>query len=139
MLTPSEMLAGARRSYAAFSAGPDIDALLPLYDHECEWHMGPMGGAFGTEAFRGHDGLRAWARALAEGFEDFHVNIDEARVTGEGLLLLRGHARGRARNTGMEVSLPLFWQQMEFRRSRVRRIEQFEEPPPGWDTATPVT
>jgi ketosteroid isomerase-like protein len=42
MLTPSEKLAGARRSYAAFSAGPDIDALLPLYDRECEWHLGPM-------------------------------------------------------------------------------------------------
>jgi ketosteroid isomerase-like protein len=139
MLTPSEKLAGARRSYAAFSAGPDIDALLPLYDRECEWHLGPMGAAFGTEAFRGHEGLRAWASALAEGFDDFHVNIDEARVTGDGVLLLRGHARGRARDADMDVSLPVFWQQMAFRKSRVERIVQFEEPPPGWDTATPVT
>jgi hypothetical protein len=134
---PSEKLAAARRSYAAFGAGPDIDALLPLYDRECEWHMGPMGAAF--RSFRGHDGLREWASALAEGFEGFQANIDEARVTGDGVLLLRAHARGRARDGGVEVSLPVFWQQMEFHEGCIKRVVQFEESPPGWGTATPVT
>ena len=134
---PTEKLAVARRSYAAFSAGPDIDALLPLYDRECEWDMGPMGAAFRT--FRGHDGLRAWVSAIAEGFEGFQANIDEARVTHDGVLLLRSHARARGRGADVEVSLPVFWQQLEFREGRIERVAQFEEPPPGWGTATPVS
>jgi SnoaL-like domain len=137
VFAPSEKLAVARRSYAAFGAGPDIDALLPLYDRECEWHMGPMGAAF--RDLRGHDGLRAWASAIAEGFEGLQATIEEARVTGEGMLLLRAHARGRARDTDVEVSLPVFWQQIEFCEGRIRRVVQFDEPPPGWGTATPVT
>src|SRR5437016_1881292 len=33
-LTPAEMLALAQRSYAAFNAGPDIEALIPLHHPE---------------------------------------------------------------------------------------------------------
>jgi hypothetical protein len=55
-LTPAEKLALGQRSYAAFNAGPDIDALLPFWHPQCEWRMGSMGAAFGTESVRGHDG-----------------------------------------------------------------------------------
>src|SRR5438552_14298406 len=102
-MTPAEKLALARRSYAAFSAGPDIEALIPLYHPECEWRMGSWGAAFGTESFRGHDGLRAWVAAVDEGWEDFAVGIDEAKITGEGVLLLRGHGHGRSRETHIEL------------------------------------
>jgi ketosteroid isomerase-like protein len=138
-VTPAEKLALAQRSYAAFSAGPDIEALIPLYHPECEWRMGSMGAALGTGAFRGHDGIRAWASALDEGFEDFAVSIDAAKITGEGVLLLRGHSHGRSRHTHMELSSPAFWQKVTFRDGLGLGVEQLDEPPPEWDEATPIT
>lgn len=74
-MAPAEKLALAQRSYAAFNAGLDIDALLPLYHPDCEWRMGPTAAAFGTDAFRGHDGLRAWVAALDEGFETWAIEM----------------------------------------------------------------
>jgi len=137
-VNPAEKLAFAQRSYAAFSAGPDIEALIPLYPPECEWRMGAMGAAFGTETFRGHDGLRAWASAIGEGFEDATFAIDEAKIMPSGVLLLRAHAHARSRGTQMELSIPAFWQQIEFRDNLSVSIVQYDEPPPGWDDATPI-
>jgi hypothetical protein len=136
-VTATEKLALCRRSYAAFGDGPDLDALLPLYHPECEWRMGWMSAAFGTEAFRGHDGLRALVAAL-EAFEDFVVEIDEAKITDDGKVLLRGHSSGRSRATNMELSTPPFWQEGTFRDGLIVRIVQDDEPPPGWDEATPL-
>jgi ketosteroid isomerase-like protein len=138
-LTPAEKLALGQRSYAAFSAGPDIDAVLAVWHPECEWRMGSMGAAFGTESFRGHQGLRAWVAAIEEGWESFAVEIDEARITGEGVVLARGHAHGRSRGTYMELSIPRFWQRSTVRDGLLFSVEQFDEPPPAWDEATPIT
>jgi hypothetical protein len=66
-VTAAEKVALCRRSYEAFSDGPDLDALLPLYRPECEWSMESMGAAFGTEAFRGHDGVGVFVAALVAG------------------------------------------------------------------------
>jgi ketosteroid isomerase-like protein len=137
-LTLAEKLALGRRSYAAFNAGPDIDALLPLYHPECEWRMGPVGAAVGTESFRGHDGLRAWVAAIEEAWESFAVEIDEARITGEGVVLGRGHARGRSRATHIELS-ERYWQRSTYRDGLIFSVEEFDEPPPEWDGATPIT
>ena len=98
-----------------------------------------IGAAFGTEAFRGHDGLREWASALGEGFEDFAADIDEAKITTEGVLLLRGHNHGRSRGTHIDLSTPAFWQQVTFRDGLAFMVVQFDEPPPEWDDATPIT
>ena len=134
-MTPAEKLALCRRSYAAFSDGLDIDALLPLYHRDCEWRMGSMGAAFGTEAFRGHDGLRAWVAAIDEGLEGFVVQIDEARITSEGDLLLRGRTSAQARVTHAMLSIPSYWQEIGFRDGLVVRVIHFDEPPSGWDDA----
>ena len=136
-MTPAEKLALARRSYDAFSP-PDIEALIPLYHPECEWRMGPMGAAFGTESFRGHDGLRTWMSELVEGFESFATKIVEAKITTEGVLLLEGHNDARSRATHMELSMS-FWQEIEVRDGLALRVVQFDEPPSGWDEATPIT
>ena len=138
-MTPAEKLALAQRSYAAFNAGLDIEALTPLYHPECEWRMGSMGAAFGTESFRGHDGLRAWVSALDEGFEGLAVEIDEARITDEGALLTRGHSHGRSRGTHLDLSIPAYWQEIAFREGLVCSVVQIDEPPPEWDEATPIT
>ena len=138
-LTPAEKLALGQRSYAAFNAGPDIDALLAVWHPECEWGMGPWGAVLGTESFRGHDGLRAWVAAIEEGWEDLAVEIDEARITGDGVVLARGHSSGRSRDTHMELSTPRFWQRSTYRDGLIFSVEQFDEPPPEWDEATPIT
>ena len=137
-LTPAEKLALGQRSYAAFNAGPDIDALLAVWHPECEWRMGPWGAVLGTESFRGHDGLRAWVAALEEGWEHLAVEVDEARITGDGVVLARGHSRGRSRDTHMELSTPRFWQRSTYRDGLIFSVEQFDEPPPEWDEATPI-
>jgi hypothetical protein len=100
--------------------------------------MGSMGAAFGTEAFRGHEGLRAWVAAIDEGWESFLVEIDEAKISREGDVLLRGHGSGRARTAGMELSIPSYWQEIAFRDGLAVRVVQLDEPPPGWDEATPL-
>jgi SnoaL-like protein len=138
-VTPAEKLALVQRSYAAFNARLDIAALIPLYHPECEWRMGSMGAAFGTEAFRGHDGLHVWASALDEGFESFAVEIDEARITSEGVVLVRGHSHGRSRGTHIDLSLPAYWQEIAFREGLVWSVVQIDDPPPEWDEATPIT
>jgi ketosteroid isomerase-like protein len=137
-LTPAEKLALGQRSYAAFNAGPDIDALLPLWHPECEWRMGSMGAAFGTESFRGHDGLRAWVAAIEEGWESFTVDIDEARITGDGVVLVRSHAHGRSRDTHIELSIPAYWQRVTVRDGLIFSVDHLDEPPPEWDEATPI-
>src|SRR6266550_7410502 len=77
-MSPQEKLDLAQRSYAAFSAGPDVEAILPLYDHACEWRMGYIEAAFGS--LHGHEGLREFADQLANGFAHFRCEIAEARI-----------------------------------------------------------
>jgi ketosteroid isomerase-like protein len=137
-VTPTEKLAWAERSYAAFSDGLDIDALLPLYHPDCEWRLGHIGAALGTEAFRGHDGLRALVSALAEGFESYAAEIDEAKISHEGVLLLHGHVRSRSRGTHIELSMQM-WQEIEFRDGLAFDLAQFDQPLAGWDEAAQIT
>jgi ketosteroid isomerase-like protein len=136
-LTPADKLALARRSYAAFSDGPDIAAILPLYHAECEWRMGYAGAALGTEAFCGHDGLRAFVSALVEGFDRYSNEIDEARISRDGLLLLHGHVLARSRGTHLELSMEA-WQEIAFREGLAFTVTQLATPPVGWDDATPL-
>lgn len=136
-MTPAEKLALAERSYAAFSAGLDIEALIPLYHPECEWRLGHIGAALGTEAFCGRDGLRALVSALGEGFESYAAEIDEAKITREGVLLLRGHVDTRSRGTHMDLSMEI-WQEIEFRDGLAFNLVQFDRAPAGWDEATHI-
>ena len=137
-MTPAEKLTLAQRSYAAFSAGPDLEALIPLYHPELVWRMGSMGAAFGTEAFRGHDGLREFASALKEGTESLATTIDEARITSEGVLLISNTTYMRSSGvTNIELSTK-GWQEGEFRDGLILTVVQLDEPPSGWDEATPV-
>jgi SnoaL-like domain len=136
-VTPAEKLAWAQRSYAAFSDGLDIDALLPLYHPECEWRLGHIAAALGTEALRGHDGVRALVSALGEGFESYAAEIDEAKISREGALLLRGRVDTRSRGTRMDPSMQM-WQEIEFREGLAFNLVQFDRPPAAWDEATHV-
>ncbi len=134
-MTPAEKLALVQRSYDVFSA-LDVEALIPLYNPDCEWRMGSKGAAFGTVAFRGHDGLRELVGAISEGAESYAPSINEARITREGVLLLDYTALAQTSYTHMDLTLR-GWQEAEFRNGLILSIAEFDEPPPGWDDATP--
>ena len=135
-MTPAEKLALLERSYAAFEA-LNSEALIRLYTPDCEYRMGSMGAAFGTAAFCGHDGLRELIGAISESAESFEAAIDGVRITSEQVLQLFGHNNARSRINHIEVSMR-FWQEIEFRDGLILSVTQFDEPPPGWDDATPL-
>jgi ketosteroid isomerase-like protein len=136
-MSPGEKLDLARRSYAAFNAGPDADALVALYHPDCEWRMGHAGAALGTAVFSGHDGLRSFARQMGEAMNDLQLSIDEARLAPDGSLLVRAHVAGRSTVQDMELRMQV-WQQAEFRDGLLHRVVQLEEPPAAWESAEPI-
>jgi len=133
-VTPAEKLAFAQRSYAAFSP-PDVEAIISLYHPDCEWRLGYIGAALGTEAFRGHHGLRALVAAIGEGFESYATELTEAKISRDGVLLLRGHIHARSRDTQIELAMQVS-QEMDFRDDLILSVVQLDEPPPGWNEAT---
>jgi hypothetical protein len=136
-MTPAEKLTLAQRSYAAFSP-LDVKAIIPLFHPECEWRMAPGRGVFGTDAYCGHDGLREFVSAIDEGAESYAAEINEARITRQGVLLLSNTTQGRSRATHIELS-SRGWQEIEFRDGLISSVAQFDGPPPRWDQATPIT
>jgi ketosteroid isomerase-like protein len=136
-VTPAEKLDLARRSHAAFSP-PDIEALLPLYHPECEWRLGWMTGTSGTDTHHGHDGLRTFVEELDEVAVEHVAEIDEARITTDGKLLLA--FTNRVRTSGAaNIELELKgWQEGEFRDGLILTVVMLEEPPAEWDDATPL-
>jgi hypothetical protein len=130
------MLELARRSYAAFGA-LDADAIVALYDPHCEFELGRVGAAVGVDAFKGHKGLREFVAAIADGVDGYWTTIDEARVTLDRRLLLRGRAGGRSSLLGMELAMES-WQQLEFRGERILRVAQLEGQPQEWEAASVI-
>lgn len=136
-MTPAEKLALAQRSYAAFSVGPDIEALIPLYHPACEWRLGYIGATVGADVYHGHDGLREIVAAINESFETYAVEIDEAKITGEGVLLLRFHIEARSRGYHLVLSQQ-GWQEIEALDALILRVIQRGKPPAGWHEATAI-
>jgi hypothetical protein len=136
-VTPAEKLALAERSYLAFSP-LDIEAIIPLFHPGCEWRMAPGRAVFGSEVYRGHDGLRELVCAVDEGAENYAAEIDEARIRSDGAVLLRNTTHARSRGTHIELSSK-GWQGIAFRDGLILSVAQFDGPPARWDEATPIT
>jgi ketosteroid isomerase-like protein len=125
-----------RDSYAAFH-GLDVDALLPLYDPDCEWHTGTASAALGQATYRGHDGLRALVADLREVFPDWHPRILESRLREDGALLAHFNATSSGAMDGAGIDIT-GGQIVEFRNRCIVRVVQTDAEPPGWDTAEPA-
>jgi hypothetical protein len=136
-VTPAEKLGLTQRCYAAFSP-VDIEAIVPLFHPECEWRMAPGRAAFGADVFRGHAGLRELVAVIEEGAESYAAEIDEARITREGVLLLTNTTRARSRGAAHVELSSKGWQAIEFRDGLILSVGQFGGPPPGWDEAAPL-
>jgi ketosteroid isomerase-like protein len=122
------------RSYVAFD-GLDSEEILPLYTEDVEWVLGEASLAFGTEAFHGHDGLRALVTALGSIFPDWAPAIEEVREREDGAMLVIFRAGGTAQRGEVELDV-LGGQIIEFRDGLICRVTQTPAPPPGWDEAT---
>src|SRR5271165_1436204 len=135
-MSPEEKLDLALRSYAAFSAGPDVEALIPLYDPACEWRIGAR--ALDIPAiYTGHDGLRELAGLFREWLSAFKVTIEEARVSNDGRMMIQHRMDLTSAAMGVEIS-SVRWQEGEFTDHQILRVVECEEPPVGWDTAEPL-
>jgi SnoaL-like domain len=132
-MTPEEKLDLALRSYAAFSAGPDVEALVPLYHPACEWRLGARGLDTPT-VYTGHDGLREFADWFGQWVSAFRVTIEEARIATDGRMMIRHRVDLTSAVMGVEIS-EVRWQEGEFTDHQILRIAELEEPPAGWDTA----
>jgi ketosteroid isomerase-like protein len=134
-VTDEERLELTRRSYAAWSEG-DVEGMVALFDPECEWRLGDLSAALGTDVYRGHDGLRRFMHDMRTFFHGMRGEIDEPRAEGERILV-RSRVAGRSDAFG-EISQRQA-QILEFRDGRILCITQTGDPPPGWEKARPLT
>jgi ketosteroid isomerase-like protein len=60
------------------------------------------------EAYRGHEGVRAWREEIDRNFELHEVFADDVRDVG-GRVLVLGSVRFRGRASGVEMRYPFGW------------------------------
>lgn len=103
------------------------DTLNPdLLGPDIHWHNAdgsPYGGIFiGAEAIK--DG---YFRPVHRDFDNWRVTVEEVNGSGnEGIIIVRGHFHGRARTTGIEVTVPFanFW---EVRGGEIVSMQQYTD------------
>ena len=84
----------------------DIEALLSCCDPSIEFHS--TFAAVGGAVYRGHDGMRAWFRDLADAWGDeLHSELEAFFDLGEDKLLTFYVLHARGRQSGVEVTLPV--------------------------------
>jgi hypothetical protein len=93
-----------RRLVEAYNS-QDIEAIIACLDPGVELH--PVFAAAGGAVYHGHDGVRSWRRDQEDAFGD------ELRVQPEAYFDLGEHTllfymlRGRGRQSGADVAMPL--------------------------------
>jgi ketosteroid isomerase-like protein len=116
----------ARESYDAFNR-QDLDALLVLYDPECEWHMSKYSGWPEKSVYRGHAGMTEFFETWHEPWGDFHLEIEEQiDMTGDRSFLI-AHGRGHGHASGAEVELPPLAQIVAVRSGRILRVDNYSD------------
>jgi ketosteroid isomerase-like protein len=84
----------------------DTETVLSLYDPDVEWdgsrhRWGEVLG--GEPIWRGHDGLRKWARAYYETWDDLQNTVEELLDAGDRVVaIVTTRARGRASGVSVE-------------------------------------
>jgi ketosteroid isomerase-like protein len=78
----------------------DLDRLLALADPDIE--LRSWLGAVEGGVYRGHAGVREWFRDVIETFAPLDPGLTGVEEAG-GAAIATGHARGRARSSGLEL------------------------------------
>jgi ketosteroid isomerase-like protein len=74
--------------------------------------------------FRGYAGIRRWMTDVLDSFDEWSMEIEEAREVDEERLLVIGTARLRGRGSGVDMNVPCAWL-FDFREGRMARMEIF--------------
>jgi ketosteroid isomerase-like protein len=82
-----------------------VEAALEYVDAQIVFESAIVSGAEGN-AYRGHDGLRAWVADQDAAFEELRTVAEEFRDLDDRVLML-GHVVGRGRGSGMVVESPI--------------------------------
>jgi ketosteroid isomerase-like protein len=122
--------------HAAFSER-DVDGVIRIYAPDCEYMVQPSAEAMVGAGAIGHDALRAMLRVYFEAVSSLKLEILEAKIGAEGVLLTRERGSMVSAVVGVELSQGT-WHATEFRDGLILRRTDFEGPPPGWDEAEPV-
>src|SRR5262245_24051172 len=82
------------------------EPLWDLLDPEVEWIIDPIGLLAGT--YRGHQGVLEFLKRLGEGFDEFHIEVDDTIDAGDSVVVLC-RTRTRGRGSGLTVEQPAGW------------------------------
>ena len=94
--------------FAAFAAR-DLETVLTLADPDIEFTAVTGEHAGRTDPYRGHDGMRAYFRDVAQVWEELRLTPREFRRAGE-LVLVTGKVSARSRGRTVTGSTGWIWQ-----------------------------
>ncbi len=95
-----------RRALADFD-GASAEAMVEWTTEDVELRSAIIGGAEGI-VYRGHDGLREWARGRDEAFDEIRFVVRELVEVGE-LVVALGHVHARGEASGLTLDTPSGW------------------------------
>jgi ketosteroid isomerase-like protein len=120
----AEKLRVVQASYAAFNAR-DPEALLELYDDDCEWDLSHVPDWPEQALYDGHAGLLGFYEAWLEPWERLELEVAaHDDLPGDRVFILAG-GRARGRGSGVDIELPPLGQIIEFRNGRTHRVETY--------------
>ena len=96
----------------------DLDGVLALADPDIE--LRSLLGTVEGGAYRGHAGVREWFRDVIETFAPLEPGLTGVEEAG-GAAIATGHARGRARSSGLELE----WDWAALLRAPEGRVVRF--------------
>ena len=116
---PAEEQRIVRESVEAWNRG-DVEGVLSYLDPEVE--LVPIRSLLEGGSYRGHDGMRRYAGDIGAEWERMHLEIEEMRDVGDGVLIFgRFQAVGKS---GVEFDAPAAWL-TTVRDGKVVRMQAF--------------
>ena len=88
-----------------------------IFDPAIEIHSTLTG-----QVFKGADGVSQWVTEIDEQFESWELLIDEIEELPGERLVVRGSARVRGRQSGLDLDQPMTWR-VDLRDGRILRLE----------------
>lgn len=118
-----------RRSFEAYANG-GIEAALPFYSPDVVWDPGSEWVE--ETMYRGHDGVRRIDRVFLENFDDYSVQLHDARAAGDRVVALF-EAVGRIKGSTRTIRQPVAIVIDEVRDGKIAAIRSYFSWAPALD------